>query len=85
MTQKEIIEDGFNHAAQNDQNLIGWLFLAICFLFLTTFLFICLWFYQGNKIKGLEYQLNQCKDVEAVYKANNECLTNANLKHNETN
>jgi hypothetical protein len=51
----------------------------ICFLFLTTFLFICLWFYRGNKIKGLEYQLNQCKDVEAVYRANNDCLTNANL------
>lgn len=79
MTQKEIIEDGFNHAAQNDQNLIGWMFLSICFLFLTTILFISMWYYRGIKVNGLEYQLNQCKEVQAVYEANNQCLTNANL------
>ena len=78
MTNKHI-EQGYHEAEQREENFLGAiLMLAIVFL-VTTLIFISLFMNEVNHGHELSRQLEKCKDIQAEMRADNECLTNANL------
>jgi len=78
MTNKHI-EQGYHEAEQREENFLGAvIMLAIVFL-ITTLIFISLFINELKNSKELIRQLDKCKDVQSELRANNECLTNANL------
>lgn len=73
------IELGYHEAEQKEENFLGAILMLAIVLGISTIIFLSLFINELKNSKELLRQLDKCKDVQSELRANNECLTNANL------